>query len=120
MRPAIPEWQENSAAYEDLIDTLGEQGIEVELAEVKGIPSGGDLPEFVPLAFAIYIGVKATDALINAIAEAAVRVVVDRAKARWWRKGQKVKGVIYGPREETLKEVVWVSNEGRPEARDDR
>jgi hypothetical protein len=86
VRPAIPEWEESASDYEELIDALGERGIDVELAEIKGIPSGADLPEFVPVAFSLYIGIKITDALIGAVVDEAVRLVVARAKARWWRK----------------------------------
>jgi hypothetical protein len=117
MRPAIPEWEESAANYEELIDALGERDIHVELAEVKGIPSGADLPEFVPVAFSVYIGVKVTDALIGTIVDEAMRVVVARAKARWWRRGKKVKGVIYGPDGEILREIVFESKEGREESR---
>jgi hypothetical protein len=53
------------ANYEELIDALGERGINVELAEIKGIPSGADWPEFVPIAFSVYIGIKVTDALME-------------------------------------------------------
>lgn len=62
IRPAIPEWEESASDYEELIDALGERGIDVELAEIKGIPSGSDLREFVPIAFSVYIGIKVTDA----------------------------------------------------------
>jgi hypothetical protein len=97
LRPAIPEWEESGGDYEELIDALAEQGVDVELAEIKGIPSGSDLPEFVPLAFAIFIGIRVTDALIDTIVDEVLRVVVARAKTRWWRKDETVKGVIYGP-----------------------
>lgn len=113
LRPAIPEWEESAPNYEELIDALGERGFEVELAEVKGIPSGADLPEFVPIAFAVYIGVKATDALVGAVVDEALRLVVTRAKARWWRKGKMVKAVIYGQNGEILRELTFESREGR-------
>lgn len=85
----------------------------MELAEVKGIPSGADLPEFVPIAFAIYIGVKITNALLNAVIDEASRLVVARAKARWWHSGKTVKGVIYGPNGEIVRELTFESKEGR-------
>jgi len=116
VRPAIPEWQESAQDYEDLIDDLANQGIEVELAEIKGIPSGGDLgADFVPEAFAIYVGLKVTDALIADVVAAVKRTVVVRAKTRWWRRGEQVKGVIYGPDGEVVREVTWTSAEGRPQ-----
>ena len=63
IRPAIPEWEESAPDYEELIDALGERSIDVDLAEIKGIPSGADLPEFAPIAFSIYVGIeKITDA----------------------------------------------------------
>jgi hypothetical protein len=118
VRPAIPEWQESAGDYEEFIDALAEQGIEAELAEIKGIPSGADLGiQFVPEAFAIYLGVKATDALIDNIVAEAMRLIVARAKARWWRRGELVKGVIYGPDGEVVKEVTWRSMDGRPAER---
>jgi hypothetical protein len=113
LRPAIPEWEENASNYEELLDALDERGFKFELAEVKGIPSGADLPEFVPIAFAIYIGVKITDALLNAVIDEASRLVVARAKARWWRRGKTVKGVIYGPNGEIVRELTFESKEGR-------
>lgn len=113
LRPAIPEWQEHGGDYEEFIDASAASGIDIELAEIKGIPSGSDLPQFVPLAFAIYLGVRASDHVVGTITDLVMRVVVDRAQARWWRKGQKVKGVIYGPTGEILKEIEWVSTEGR-------
>lgn len=110
VRPSIPEWQESADDYEEFIDTLARQNIKAELAEIKGIPSGADLgAQFIPEAFAIYLGVKATDALID--------IIVARAKARWWRQGEPVKGVIYGPDGEVVKEVAWRSTDGRPPGR---
>jgi hypothetical protein len=117
LRPSIPEWEETASNYEEFIDALDRRGLEVELAEVKGIPSGGDLPEFVPIAFAIYIGVKATDALVGAVVDEALRLIVARAKARWWRRGEKVKAVIYGPDGEILRELTFESREGREDPR---
>jgi hypothetical protein len=119
VRPAIPEWQESADDYEEFIDALAGQNIKAELAEIKGIPSGADLgAQFIPEAFAIYLGVKATNALIDNIVAEAMRLIVARAKARWWRQGEHVKGVIYGPDGEIVKEVAWRSTEGRtPERR---
>jgi hypothetical protein len=113
LRPAIPEWEESASNYEEFLNALNKRGFEVELAEVKGIPSGADLPEFVPIAFAIYIGVKITDALVGAVVDEASRLVVSRAKARWWRRGRTVKAVIYGPDGEILRELTFESREGR-------
>lgn len=121
IRPAIPEWQESADDYEEFIDALAERGVDVELAEIKGIPSGADLAaHFVPEAFAIHVGVKATDILVEKIMTEAMRVIVERAKARWWRKGEEVKGTIYGPDGQILKEVVWRSKEGRDPGPTDR
>jgi hypothetical protein len=114
IRPAIPEWQENADAYEAFIDALAERNISIELTEIKGIPSGGDLgAHLVPEAFAIYLGIKATDVLIENIVAEAMRRIVERAKVRWWRRGEQVKGVIYGPHGEVLREITWRSTEGR-------
>ena len=114
IRPAIPEWEENADAYEEFIDLLAERDVAVELTEIKGIPSGADLgAHLIPEAFAIYIGVKATDVLIEDIVAEATRTIIRRARTRWWRRGEQVKGVIYGPRGEVLREITWRSTEGR-------
>lgn len=118
IRPAIPEWEENADAYEDFIEALAEQDIALELTEIKGIPSGGDLgAHLIPEAFAIYVGIKATDALIENIVAEAMRAIVARAKVRWWRRGEQVKGVIYGPDGQVLREITWHSTEGRQPSR---
>jgi hypothetical protein len=111
VRPSIPEWEEGAPRYEELIDALAERDINLELTEVKGIPSGSDLPQFVPLAFAIYLGVKVTDALVDAVVGEVMRLVVARAKLRW-RRGRKARGVIYGPDGEVLHEFIFESSEG--------
>jgi hypothetical protein len=43
-------------------------------------------------------------------------LIIDRAKTRWRPKGKRVKGVIYDPNNEVLREVTWTStgDEGDP------
>jgi hypothetical protein len=59
--PSIPEWQDHSADYEELVVAVRRLGLRARLAENKPPPSGADIPEFVPLGFAIYLGTKIAD-----------------------------------------------------------
>jgi hypothetical protein len=79
-------------------------------------PSGADLPDFIPLAFAAYVGMKLTDAVVDFLIEQAKTLIVERARTRWRTRGKRVKGVIYGPNGEVLREFTWTSKDGeRPD-----
>lgn len=114
--PTIPEWQEHSADYLELSEVISADLGLSAAAEDRGAPhAGSDVPDFVPLGFLIYVGVKVADPVIDALVERVMRIVVDRAKARWWTKGKEVEGVIYGPNNEVLRRVTWESKEGERE-----
>lgn len=111
--PTIPEWQEHSADYVELSEAVSADLNLSTAAEDRGAPHvGGDVPDLVPIAFLIYVGVKLGDAAVEALVERVMRIVVDRAKARWWTKGKAIEGVIYGPNNEVLRRVTWESKEG--------
>lgn len=117
--PSTPEWDEHPEDYEAWTAAARGLYLRVGIAENKPPPSGSDVPEFIPLGFAVYVAVKLTDAVLDALVEQAMKFVVDRAKTRWWTKGKRVKGVIYGPNHEILREVTWRSTEGERERRDE-
>ena len=114
--PTIPEWQEHSSDYLELSEAIttgprpfGRRG------RPRRPHSGSDVPDFVPLGFLVYVGVKLADPVVDALVERVMRIVIDRAKARWWTKGKEVEGVIYGPDHEVLRRVTWESTEGEQE-----
>ena len=114
--PTIPEWQEHSSDYLELSEAITTDLGLSAAAEDRGAPhSGSDVPDFVPLGFLVYVGVKLADPVVDALVERVMRIVVDRAKARWWTKGKEVEGVIYGPNHEVLRRVTWESTEGEQE-----
>lgn len=80
--------------------------------------SGADIPEFIPLGFAIYIGTKIADKTLDSLLDLLKRLIIDRARTRWWTRGKRVKGVIYGPNNEILREVTWVSKDGERQDRE--
>lgn len=114
--PTIPEWQEHADDYLALSEAIS---ADLDLSAValdRGVPhAGGDLPDFVPLGFLIYLGVKLADAAVDALVDRIKRIVIDRAKTRWWTKGRQVEGRIYGPDGEVLRRVTWESTEGERE-----
>lgn len=111
--PSVPEWEDHPADYEEWVEAARSLGLRAALMEQKPPHSGADLPEFVPLGFAVYVGVKLTDAVLDALVDQAKTLIVDRARTRWWTRGKRVKGVIYGPNGEVLREVTWVSKDGQ-------
>jgi hypothetical protein len=116
--PSVPEWEEHPADYEAWVEALGDLGLRAQVPEHKPPPSGSDLPEFIPLGFAVYLAVKVTDAVLDSLIEQATKFVIVRTKTRWWTKGRRVKGVIYGPNNEVLREVTWTSTDGEREMLD--
>jgi hypothetical protein len=114
--PTIPEWQEHSADYIALSETIrADLDLSAE-AEDRGAPhSGAAIPDFIPLAFLLYLGVKVADAVLDALVEQIMEKVVERAKTRWWTKGKQVEGRILGPDGEVLRRVTWESKEGERE-----
>lgn len=114
--PSIPEWEEHPQDYEEWVDAVRDLGLRAKLPQNKPPPSGSDVPEFIPLGFAVYLAVKVTDAVLDSLIEQATRFVIDRAQTRWRPRGKRVKGVIYGPNHEVLREVIWTSTdeEDRP------
>jgi hypothetical protein len=114
--PTVPEWQEHGGDYVELSEAISADLGLSAVAEDRTVPhAGSDLPEFIPLAFLIYVGVKLADSAVDALVERVTRIVVDRARTRWWTKGKKVEGVIYGPDGEVLRRVIWESKEGERE-----
>jgi hypothetical protein len=65
--PSIPEWEEHPADYEEWVGAARALGLRVELAETKPPHSGADLPEFVPLGFAVYIATKVADVVVDSL-----------------------------------------------------
>lgn len=116
--PSFPEWEEHPEDYEEWIAEAKPLGVRAELHKHRAIPSGADLPEFVPIGLAVYVATKLTDKTLDALIDLLKRVVIDRASTRWWTKGKTVKGVIYGPDNEVLKEVTWTSKDGERRDRD--
>lgn len=114
--PTIPEWQEHADDYLALSEAIV---ADLDLSAValdRGVPhAGSDLPDFVPLGFLIYLGVKIGDAALDALVDQIKRIVIERAKTRWWTKGKQVEGRIYGPDGEVLRRVTWESTEGERE-----
>jgi hypothetical protein len=106
IRPAIPEWDERPGDYEELVSALRARGVNARLADHKGIPSGSDIPALIPEAFAVFIAAKLTDALLASVIDDLTRLIVRRAQAKWWRKGGRARGVIYGPKGDVLHEFV--------------
>ncbi len=117
LSPSIPEWKEHPDDYLALRDAIRASGLSAEVADVKVPHSGADIPEFVPLAFGILLADRIVGAALDALVDQVMEIVVSRAKARWWTKGKKVKGLIYGPNGEVLREVVWESTDGEREWR---
>jgi len=114
--PSIPEWRDHPADYMELSGAITADLNLSAAAEDRGVPHvGGDVPDLVPIAFLIYVGVKLGDAAVELLVERVLQIVVDRAKARWWTKGKEVEGVIYGPNHEVLRRVTWESTEGEQE-----
>lgn len=107
LQPAIPEWDDRAEDWVELFDALSDLGFEVQIPEHKTIPSGSDLPEFIPTAFIVYIGYKVTDALIGMLVEELTAKIVNRVGSKFWKKGEKAKGIIYGPDGEVLKEITY-------------
>ena len=106
VRPSHPEWDERLDDYHEVVAALRDQGIDANLADMAVPPSGSDLPEFVPLAFAIFVAHKVADAILATIIEEVRRVLVSRARIRWAKKGKTVRGVIYGQNGEILHEFT--------------
>lgn len=114
--PSVPEWEDHAADYEEWVEAARMLGLRVELMENKPPHSGADLPDFIPLGFVVYVAVKLTDAVLDLLVDQAKSLIVKRARTRWWTRGKRVKGVIYGPNGEILREVIWASREGeRPD-----
>lgn len=114
--PTIPEWEEHSEDYLVLSKTITDDLDLSAVALDRGVPhSGGDIPDFVPLGFLIYLGVKLADAALDALVDRITRIVIERGKTRWWTKGKQVEGRIYGPDGEVLRKVTWKSTEGERE-----
>jgi hypothetical protein len=114
--PTIPEWQEHAHDYltlsEAITDDLGLSAVALD----RGVPhSGSDIPDFVPLGFLVYLGVKLADAAVDALIDRITRIVIERGKARWWTKGKQVEGRIYGPDGKVVRRVTWESTEGERE-----
>lgn len=107
VQPAIPEWDDRAEDWIGLYDALTKRGFHVQIPEHKAIPSGADLPEFIPIAFVVYVGYKATDALIGALVDELTTRIINRVGSKFWKKGDKAKGIIYGPDGEVLKEIVY-------------
>lgn len=105
--PTIPEWQENAAEYLELSEVIR---ADLDLSAValdRGIPhSGADLPDFVPLAFLIYLGTRLADAAIDAVAERVTRIIVKQVKFRRWSRDGRAEGRILGPNGEVLRRVI--------------
>jgi hypothetical protein len=116
--PSVPEWEEHPNDYLDLRDSIRAMGLSADIADTKLPHSGADIPEFVPLGFGILLADKIVGAALDAVIDRVAEIVVRRAKARWWTKGKRVKGLIYGPDGKVLREVTWVSTEGEREWRD--
>jgi hypothetical protein len=116
--PSVPEWEEHPEDYEAWVAAVGDLGLRANLPEHKPPPSGSDLPEFIPIGFIVYLAVKVADSVLDSLIEQAKHFVIDRAKTRWWTKGRRVKGVIYGPDGKVLREVTWTSTEGERELLD--
>lgn|GEM_PF-5205072 len=114
--PTIPEWEEHAADYLALSEAIT---ADLDLSAValdRGVPhSGSDIPDFVPLGFLIYLGVKLADTAVDALVDRITRLVIERGKTRWWTKGKQVEGRIYGPDGEVLRRVTWESTEGERE-----
>lgn len=114
--PTIPEWEEHANDYLALGKAIT---VDLDLSAValdRGVPhAGSDIPDFVPLGFLIYLGVKLTDAAVDALVDRIMRIVIERGKTRWWTKGKKVEGRIYGPDGEVLRKMTWESTEGERE-----
>lgn len=114
--PSIPEWEDHPTDYEEWVEAAEVLGLRVGLAENKPPHSGADLPEFVPLGFTVYVAAKLTDVILDSLINQAKALIVKRARTRWWTRGKRVKGVIYGPNGEVLREVTWTSTDGeRPD-----
>lgn len=113
----MPEWEDHPTDYEEWVDAVGALGFRAQLAENKPPHSGADLPEFVPLGFAVYVATKITDAVLDSLVDQAKTLILARARTRWWTRGKRVKGVIYGPNGEVLREVTWTSTEGERQDR---
>lgn len=105
--PSHPEWDERLDDYREAVEALQGQEIDAQLADMAAPPSGSDLPDFIPLAFAVYVAHKVADAILAAIIDNLRRIVIARAKVPWRERGEKVKGVIYGPEGEVLHEFVF-------------
>jgi hypothetical protein len=111
--PSIPEWEERPREYEAAVSALRSRGIQAELAECPIPPCGSDLPDAVPLAFAVYLAAKITDVMLEVIATELVDLL--RARASCERK-EAAKGVIYGPEGQVLREIVLPPTEEKPGA----
>lgn len=105
--PAIPEWEDCEENWRELFDALSDEGLKVQIPENKIPPSGADLPEFVPMAFIVYVGYKLTDALVDRLLDELTNRIIKRVGSAYWRTHPKAKGVIYGPDGEVLKEIAY-------------
>jgi hypothetical protein len=114
--PTIPEWEEHADDYLSLSEAItADLGLSA-VALDRGVPhAGSDIPDFVPLGFLIYLGVKLADTAVDALVDRIMRIVIERGKTRWWTKGKQVEGRIYGPDGEVLRRVTWKSTEGERE-----
>lgn len=114
--PTIPEWEEHADDYLALSEAIT---ADLDLSAValdRGVPhSGSDIPDFLPLGFLMYLGVRLADAALDALVDRLTRIVIERGKTRWWTKGKQVEGRIYGPDGEVLRRVTWESTEGERE-----
>lgn len=115
--PSIPEWEDHPTDYEGWVKAAGALGLRAQLAKNKPPHSGADLPEFIPLGFAVYVATKITDTVLDLLIDQAKTLILARARTRWWTRGKRVKGVIYGPNGEVLREVKWTSTEGERQDR---
>jgi hypothetical protein len=111
LMPAIPEWEDCDENWLELFGALSDQGFKVQIPKNKIAPSGADLPEFIPMAFVVYVGYKLTDALVDRLFNELTSKIIERVGSGYWRKRPKAKGVIYGPDGEVLKELIYESKQ---------
>jgi hypothetical protein len=113
--PSIPEWEDHPRDYVELRDAIRALDLSTEIGDVKVPHTGSDVSEIIPLGFGILVASKVVDAVLDAVIDRVMEIVVGRTKVRWWTKGKRVKGVIYGPDGKVLREVTWESMEGERE-----
>jgi hypothetical protein len=115
IRPSNPEWDESLDDYREVVAALRDRGIDARLADIPAPPSGSDIPDFLPEAFAVFIAVKVSDAIFATIIEELRRLIIAKAKVKWRPRGEQVKGVVYGPSGSILHEFTFEA-EGRDDS----